>query len=153
MVYADHAGRFAGSAHRTLATPTGKPHQVAWRSNEAEQVNGPPGMMTAVEVYLGVVALTSCACFIAYGLDKRRAAGGGRRVPERTLHLLAFLGGWPGALVAQRQFRHKTRKVSFRVVFWAVVVLHAGIVGTVAYALAGWPGAHPAGHFTPINRG
>ena len=55
---------------------------------------------------------------------------------ERTLHLMAFLGGWPGALIGQRQFRHKTQKVSFRIVFWILVVLHVGLVAAVAYALA-----------------
>ena len=85
--------------------------------------------------YLIVVVVMSVACFIAYGLDKRQATNGGRRVPERTLHLMAFLGGWPGALMAQRHFRHKTQKVTFRIVFWIVVVLHVGIVGAVTYAL------------------
>src|SRR5438552_13432079 len=91
-------------------------------------------MKTAAGAYLIVVALMSFVCFIAYGLDKRQAANGGRRVSERTLHLLAFLGGWPGALVAQRRFRHKTQNVPFRIVFWIVVVFHVGIVGAVAYA-------------------
>ena len=82
-----------------------------------------------------VVAVMSVACFIAYGVDKRRAANGGRRVSEGTLHLLAFLGGWPGALLGQRQFRHKTQKVTFRIVFWIVVGLHVGVVGAVTYVL------------------
>ncbi|MGV8663884.1 DUF1294 domain-containing protein, partial [Pseudomonas aeruginosa] len=34
------------------------------------------------------------------------------------------LGGWPGALVAQQVFRHKTRKLSFQLVFWGIVLLH-----------------------------
>ena len=82
-----------------------------------------------------VVVVMSLACFIAYGLDKRQAVNGGRRVSERTLHLMAFLGGWPGSLIGQRQFHHKTQKVPFRIVFWMVVVLHIGIVGAVAYAI------------------
>ena len=49
--------------------------------------------------YLGLVAVTSLVSFAAYGFDKRRAATGGRRVPERTLLVLAFLGGWPGAIL------------------------------------------------------
>ena len=77
----------------------------------------------------------SLACFIAYGLDKRQAATGGRRVSEHTLHLMAFLGGWPGALLGQRQFRHKTQKATFRIAFWIVVFLHVSIVGAVTYAL------------------
>ena len=92
-------------------------------------------MPIAATAYLIVVAVMSLVCFIAYGLDKRRAGNGGRRVSERTLHLMAFLGGWPGALFGQRQFRHKTQKMSFRIVFWMVVVLHIGIVGAVAYVL------------------
>jgi uncharacterized membrane protein YsdA (DUF1294 family) len=91
--------------------------------------------MKIAAAYLIVVAVLSLATYVAYGLDKRRAVNGCRRISERTLHLLALLGGWPGALIAQQQFRHKTQKVSFRIVFWATVVLHVGVAGAVAYAL------------------
>ena len=101
-------------------------------------------MWYAVAAYSAVVAVMSAACFVAYGVDKRRAAAGGRRVPERTLHLLGLLGGWPGAILARRRYRHKTRKVPFRVAFWAVVVLHVGAVAAVGYALtAARPGDGP----------
>jgi uncharacterized membrane protein YsdA (DUF1294 family) len=110
-------------------------------------------MTNAVLAYLSLVAVMSCACFVAYGLDKRRATNGHRRVPERTLHLLAFLGGWPGALLGQRRFRHKTRKVSFRIVFWAVVALHVAVVGGVAYAVVGLPQGDPGGNPRPIRKG
>lgn len=93
-------------------------------------------MVIPAAVYLMMVVVMSLASFIAYGLDKRRATNGGRRVPERTLHLLAFLGGWPGALLGQKQFRHKTQKLPFRIAFWLVVVAHVSIVGAVIYALA-----------------
>jgi len=43
--------------------------------------------------------VTSLASFAAYGFDKRRAATGGRRVPERTLLVLALVGGWPGSIL------------------------------------------------------
>jgi uncharacterized membrane protein YsdA (DUF1294 family) len=38
---------------------------------------------------------------------------------------MELVGGWPGALLAQQVFRHKTRKLSYQVVFWTIVVLHA----------------------------
>jgi uncharacterized membrane protein YsdA (DUF1294 family) len=79
----------------------------------------------------------SFACFVAYGWDKRSAATGSRRVPEQTLHILALLGGWPGALLGQRHFRHKTKKLSFLIVFWCVVALHVAIVGSAAYLFFG----------------
>ena len=91
-------------------------------------------MMSVAAAYLAVVAVMSLACFVAYGVDKHRAVTGGHRIPEHTLHAMAFLGGWPGALLGQRQFRHKTRKLSFRIVFWAVVLAHVGLVSAAAYA-------------------
>jgi uncharacterized membrane protein YsdA (DUF1294 family) len=92
-------------------------------------------MMIVTTAYLIIVAVMSLVCFLAYGMDKRRAGNGSRRVSERTLHVMAFLGGWPGALIGQRQFRHKTQKGSFRIVFWLLVVVHIGIVGAVAYRM------------------
>jgi uncharacterized membrane protein YsdA (DUF1294 family) len=90
-------------------------------------------MKYAAIVYLVVVALMSVVAFVAYGFDKRRARKNGRRVPEKTLHLMALFGGWPGALIGQRVFRHKTQKISFRIVFWLCVVLHLAVVGGVVY--------------------
>jgi uncharacterized membrane protein YsdA (DUF1294 family) len=96
-------------------------------------------MMTATAIYLGIVLVMSLACFVAYGWDKWSAANGSRRVPEQTLHILSLLGGWPGALLGQRHFRHKTKKLSFLIVFWCVVVLHVAMVGTAACIFFGNP--------------
>jgi uncharacterized membrane protein YsdA (DUF1294 family) len=41
-----------------------------------------------------------------------------------VLHASELLGGWPGALVAQQVFRHKTRKLSYQSAFWLIVTLH-----------------------------
>lgn len=41
---------------------------------------------------------------------------------------IAAVGGWPGARVAQRVFRHKTRKPSFLVQFWLAVAVNMGAV-------------------------
>lgn len=89
--------------------------------------------ITAIIIYLGIAFVLSVVTFMAYGLDKRRAVDDGRRVSERTLQILAFLGGWPGALLGQRHFRHKTKKLSFLIVFWLVVALNVSILGGAAY--------------------
>ena len=78
---------------------------------------------------LGVPALylaLSLAAGVAYGIDKRAAQSGAWRTRESTLHVLALMGGWPGALVAQRVFRHKSRKPSFQLVFCVTVALNCG---------------------------
>jgi uncharacterized membrane protein YsdA (DUF1294 family) len=82
---------------------------------------------------LGAYAALSATTFVVYGADKAAAEQGRRRTPERTLHLLALAGGWPGALAAQRVFRHKTRKQPFRAIFWCTVA--ANVLG-VAWLLS-----------------
>jgi len=65
--------------------------------------------------------IASAVCFALYAIDKSAAVAGRRRTPERTLHLCALLGGWPGALLAQHALRHKSVKAGFRAVFRVTV--------------------------------
>jgi uncharacterized membrane protein YsdA (DUF1294 family) len=66
----------------------------------------------------------SLVAYIANQSDKARAQANEWRISEATLHLLELIGGWPGAFVAQRRFRHKIAKPSYQAVFWAVVLLY-----------------------------
>lgn len=69
----------------------------------------------------------SVVAFLTYGLDKRLARKDKRRVAESTLLMLGLLCGWPGALLAQRVFRHKTIKRSFQISFWVMVVVNVAV--------------------------
>jgi len=80
--------------------------------------------LTSPRMVMGVYGLMSIFCFIATYRDKRKSMNGQWRTPEGTLHLLELLGGWPGGLVAQQVFRHKTRKLSYQLTFWCIVGLH-----------------------------
>jgi uncharacterized membrane protein YsdA (DUF1294 family) len=97
--------------------------------------------ITAAALFLGfagVMALTgklpvivfwgylvaSIVCFTTYAIDKSAARAGRWRTSEQTLHLLALLGGWPGALIAQNLLRHKSKKTGFLLVFSATVVIN-----------------------------
>jgi len=68
--------------------------------------------------------VVSVLAFFLYWGDKRKARADTWRTPENILHAVELAGGWPGALLAQQVFRHKTRKVSFQLVFWLIVLLH-----------------------------
>jgi uncharacterized membrane protein YsdA (DUF1294 family)/cold shock CspA family protein len=81
-------------------------------------------------VVLGLYLVASAVSFLVYALDKSAATTGRWRTPESTLHMLSLLGGWPGAFVAQRLLRHKSKKRSFQIVFWTTVVLNC--VGLVS---------------------
>jgi uncharacterized membrane protein YsdA (DUF1294 family) len=76
--------------------------------------------------------IASGLTFMVYGFDKSAAMNGRWRTREGTLHLLSLLGGWPGALVAQQMFRHKSRKLEFQIVFWITVVLNCSALGLSA---------------------
>lgn len=71
-----------------------------------------------------LVRSMSILSFFLYWRDKHQARSEGWRTPEKFLHGAELLGGWPGVLLAQQLFRHKTRKVSYQTVFWLIIVLH-----------------------------
>jgi uncharacterized membrane protein YsdA (DUF1294 family) len=71
--------------------------------------------------------LLSLLSFGYYFLDKRAATRGDWRAAESSLHLLDFLGGWPGGLIAQQLFRHKTVKGSFQAWFWVTVIANLAL--------------------------
>ena len=95
-------------------------------------------------VPLPVVAgygVMSAMVFLLYRSDKKAAQAGDRRTRERTLHAAGLLGGWPGGLLAQDRFRHKTRKTRFQFVFWATVALNCLVL---AWALGARHALPPA---------
>ena len=69
---------------------------------------------------------------IAYAWDKKAAQRGARRIPERRLYLLNFLGGFGGAWLVFFGMRHKTQHRSFWIVqSIATVVWVAILLGLV----------------------
>ena len=84
---------------------------------------------------VGVPLVVSLFTFMAYRSDKRRAEAGEWRIPESMLHMAELAGGWPGAFLAQRMFRHKTAKISYQVQFWIIVLAYQMVA---IDSLAGW---------------
>ena len=72
----------------------------------------------------GWMLVMSVVAWVSYGIDKKAAANGTWRISESRLHLMEILGGWPGAYLAQQVIRHKSRKLSYRVIFWGIVFLY-----------------------------
>lgn len=84
-------------------------------------------IVLAALVYLSLSLLT----FAVYAWDKRAARLRQRRVRERTLHLLALAGGWPGAWLARQWLRHKSAKPSFAVCLFLSALIHLLLLATL----------------------
>ncbi|MCL1073781.1 DUF1294 domain-containing protein [Shewanella dokdonensis] len=76
--------------------------------------------------------LLSLTTYWLYANDKQAAIKHLPRTSERKLQLFGLLGGWPGALIARHRLRHKTIKLSFRVLFWSGVVINLLLLLTIA---------------------
>jgi uncharacterized membrane protein YsdA (DUF1294 family)/cold shock CspA family protein len=108
-------------------------HALAWRSVV--------GMSALLLLVIAAIAgrlpmllaatygIASVVAFAMYGVDKSAARNDRWRTPEQSLHFIGLLGGWPGALLAQDVFRHKSRKLAFQVAFWICIIANLAIVG------------------------
>ncbi len=100
-----------------------------------------PMLLIALTVFAGLgiwvgisYLVLSVGCFTAYAFDKSAAATGQWRISEARLLIFGLLGGWPGAVIAQRVLRHKNRKKEFISIFWVTVA-----VNVLALLVFGWP--------------
>lgn len=84
---------------------------------------------------LAVYSITSLVAFLVYAVDKSAARSGRWRIRESALLLFGLVGGWPGALLAQKTLRPRSAKPSFQTAFWASVV--ANCCGLLLYASSG----------------
>ena len=82
---------------------------------------------------LVLYSILSLICFFVYVYDKQMSIRGGWRIRESSLHWLEFIGGWPGALIAQMIIGHKNRKAAFQFIFAVIVLLH--FIAWAAYLL------------------
>lgn len=62
--------------------------------------------------------------FLLMAYDKRKAKKREWRIPEKTLLLLAFLGGAPGGIGGMLAWRHKTKKILFVILYPLALLIH-----------------------------
>ncbi|MBW4211041.1 DUF1294 domain-containing protein [Enterobacter asburiae] len=82
--------------------------------------------------------LINVLTMVIYGADKMAARKGMCRVPEATLLVFGLTGGWPGAIVGQQLFRHKTQKQPFKTYFFLSIVVSIAVMAAVY-------------HFSPVS--
>jgi uncharacterized membrane protein YsdA (DUF1294 family) len=78
-------------------------------------------------VLAGYLVLINVVAFSVYGADKRRARKDRWRVPEKTLFLVALIGGSLGALLGMKVFHHKTKHWYFRVFIPLILLVQIAV--------------------------
>lgn len=77
--------------------------------------------------------LVNIFTFLLYGADKYAARSDWQRVPEKTLLIFGLVGGWPGGVIAQQLFRHKTQKQPFKTWFMVSVIVNLAVLLGLVY--------------------
>ena len=142
LVILDERGRYRAKHVTYLKAVQARTFEATPKhKNPVAQSSSPKPMQIAAAIYIVLVAILSFMhvlptysfMFIAlmnvlnywlYAQDKEAAQLGNRRVPEQTLHVISFLGGWPAAWLAQQKLRHKTQKQPFRKIYFCTIVLN-----------------------------
>ena len=83
-------------------------------------------MKILVLIYVAVMSLIA---FAAFGLDKYKAKADKWRTPEKTLFILAIIGGGIGAFLGMRVFRHKTKHKQFVIGIPAIMIVQLILIG------------------------
>lgn len=78
------------------------------------------------------LAVINLVAFLAMGIDKYKAARQKWRIPEKTLFLLAIIGGSVGGICGIYVFRHKTLHKNFTLGFPAILILQVAL-GVLIY--------------------
>ena len=82
-------------------------------------------MKWIIILYLLVMSLIA---FGAFGIDKFKAKTDCWRISERTLFLLALIGGGVGAFLGMKVFHHKTLHKKFVIGIPAIMIVQLALI-------------------------
>ena len=84
-------------------------------------------------VALGWLAFISALTAIITAIDKDRAKNGSFRISEKTLIVLALLGGSVAEYLTMRLIRHKTLHKKFMIGLPLMIALHAALICLIVF--------------------
>ena len=77
-------------------------------------------------IYIVIINLIG---FLSMWLDKKKAIKHQYRISEKTLFLVAILGGSIGSILGMRKFRHKTKHWYFRCGMPLILIIQCILIG------------------------
>lgn len=82
-------------------------------------------MSIGLRIIIIYLAVTNIIAFSMFFVDKNKAQKRQWRIPEKTLLLIAALGGSLGAWAGMNLFRHKTQHKKFTILVPLIILVHA----------------------------
>ena len=82
-------------------------------------------MSIGLRIIIIYLAVTNIIVFSMFFVDKNKAQKRQWRIPEKTLLLIAALGGSLGAWAGMNLFRHKTQHKKFTILVPLIILVHA----------------------------
>jgi len=85
-------------------------------------------MLDIAKIIIAYFIAINAISYLMFYLDKKAAIANRRRISEKTLLLIALLGGSPLAIVAMNHLRHKTVKQPFKNILICIIVLQGVLI-------------------------
>ena len=77
--------------------------------------------LTPINILIYILSINLIGILIML-IDKKKAIKGSWRIPEKTLLIIALLGGSIGTITGMYWFRHKTKKLKFTLGFPTILI-------------------------------
>ena len=83
--------------------------------------------LTPLNIVIYFLVINLIGILIMY-IDKKKARYGRWRISEKTLLIIALLGGSIGTMIGMHLFRHKTQKIKFTLGFPTIFISEVVII-------------------------
>ena len=80
------------------------------------------------KIFIIYIVLINIITFSVFGIDKLKAIKNKWRTPESVLLGLSLMGGSAGGILGMYIFRHKTKKLVFRLAVPFFLILHIVLI-------------------------
>lgn len=81
-----------------------------------------------IEIFVAYAFFINVISLVYMYIDKQKAVKGQWRISEKSLFLMAIIGGTIGIMVAMKLFRHKTKHLSFKVGIPIILILQIALI-------------------------
>jgi len=84
-------------------------------------------------IIIGYFVIVNIVGLMSMAIDKAKAIHNKWRIPEKTLFIIAMLGGSIGSIMGMQMFRHKTKHATFTIGMPVILIVQIVLVLVVYF--------------------